>query len=370
MCVSPSPSLLTFAVGVKLPSPKLIIICLTSVANFLAFDIIGEYSFGDPFGFLESGNDNYNLIHTVDTRGEVLNTMGHIPHGIRPYMKYLRIDPFFYKGLRSTANLEAIGRAAFSKRKAGTSTTRKDLMSFLLNAKDPETGGPLPDKEIIAEAISFIVGGSDTTSSTMTNFMDFVSRDQELQAEIFAELLEAFPEPRDSGWVAPEEVSGKLRLLNAALKEVMRLRPTSSTGLERVVPDGGRYVAGMFLPAGSLVSVPTVAIHHNSEIYRVSNPAASVTLILTTSKNPEKLDPQRWLDPDAGDLTNYFVPFSTGPRACMGRNFAWMEMSKTLATIFRLFKFERSTSELSETREGFFVKIAECSVRISLRASE
>lgn len=185
-------------------------------------------------------------------------------------MKYLRMDPFFYNGLRSTANLVTIGREAFSKRKAENFGAAKDLMSFLLNAKDPETGGPLPEKEIVAEAISFIVGGSDTTSSTMTNFMDFVSRDQKLQGDIFVELLEAFPAPRDSDWVAPEDLSGKLPLLNATLKEVMRLRPTSSTGLERVVPEGGRNVAGTFIPAGYLVSVPTVAIHHNRQIFGVS----------------------------------------------------------------------------------------------------
>jgi hypothetical protein len=48
-------------------------------------------------------------------------------------------------------------------------------------------------------------------------------------------------------------------------------------------------------------------------------------------------------------------------------SFAMMEMAKTIATIFRLFRFDRETEEPSETREGFIVKIAECRVRISLR---
>lgn len=195
--------------------------------------------------------------------------MGHLPQWIRPYMKYLFFDRFWYHGLQGTANLEAIGRAALGKRMAETSTLRKDLMSFLLNAKDPETGGPLPHKEIVAEAISFIVGGSDTTSSTMTSFMDFVSRNQNLQDDIYAELCEALPGPLDANWVASEEIAGKLPLLNAVLKEVMRIRPTSSTGLERVIPPGGKTVAGVFLPGGYLVSMPTVAIHHNSNIYKV-----------------------------------------------------------------------------------------------------
>lgn len=44
-----------------------------------------------------------------------------------------------------------------------------------------------------------------------------------------------------------------------------------------------------------------------------------------------------------------------------------MEMLKTLATIFRLFKFERSISGPTEMREGFFVKVTECNVMVSPR---
>lgn len=49
------------------------------------------------------------------------------------------------------------------------------------------------------------------------------------------------------------------------------------------------------------------------------------------------------------------------------RSFAMMEMSKALATLFRLFKFERTISKESEEREGFILKITECEVKISLR---
>jgi benzoate 4-monooxygenase len=199
----------------------------------------------------------------------VLNALGHIPLAIRPYMKYFQPDPFWYHGLRSTANLESIGRAAFGRRKSET-TSRKDLMSFLLNAKDPESGDPLSSQEITAEVISFIVGGSDTTSTTMTHFVDFVSPDQSIQDRVRKELLDAFPNPLGDDWVAPEGIAGKPPYLNATLREVMRLRPTSSTGLERLIPEGGKIIVGTFVPGGSLVSVPTVTIHLNPDMYHVS----------------------------------------------------------------------------------------------------
>ena len=230
-----------------------------------------EWAFGASFGYVESGRDDHNLIQILDSRSEVLNAMGNLPLWIRPYMKYFYLDPFWYNGLRSVSNLGAVGTAAFQKRKAKSSSERKDLMSFLLNAKDPDTGGSLPEKEIIAEAIAFIGGGSHTTSHTMTHFMDFVSRDRKLQDEIWKELFEAFPRPMDPNWVAPDEVASRLPLLNATLKEVMRFRPTSSTGLERVVPEGGRIIGDVLFPPGCLVSVPIVAIHHNGTIFEVSH---------------------------------------------------------------------------------------------------
>jgi hypothetical protein len=35
--------------------------------------------------------------------------------------------------------------------------------------------------------------------------------------------------------------------------------------------------------------------------------------------HPDKLDPERWLSPESRKLLEYFLPFSTGPRAGIGR---------------------------------------------------
>jgi len=50
-----------------------------------------------------------------------------------------------------------------------------------------------------------------------------------------------------------------------------------------------------------------------------------------------------------------FIPFSYGPRACVGRNVAEMEMALIVATVFRRYEFELYQEEL-ETREGFLRK--------------
>jgi benzoate 4-monooxygenase len=162
-------------------------------------------------------------------------------------MKYNYLDTFWSSGLRATANLEKIGREAYHSRK-NSQSARKDLLSFLTDVKDP--GTKLPEEEIVAEAISFIVGGSDTTSSTMTNFIDIISRDHDLQGKIQKELDEAFPGVLEEDWVAPDKIAGSLPFLNATLREVMRFRPTSAIGLERITPSRGRQINGKFIPEG------------------------------------------------------------------------------------------------------------------------
>lgn len=162
-------------------------------------------------------------------------------------MKYNYFDSFWSAGLRATANLEGIGRQAYNQRKNNTESQR-DLLSFLFQAKDNK--GSIGEQEIIAESISFIVGGSDTTSSTMTNYIDLISRDIKLQKRLQEELDIAYPGKQDVSWVPGDRVLQNLPLLNATLREVMRIRPTSATGLERVVPRGGKSIVGVYFSAG------------------------------------------------------------------------------------------------------------------------
>lgn len=180
----------------------------------------------------------------------MLNALGAVPAWLRRWMRYNVFDDFWYSGLRATANLERIGRAAYLRRK-DSQDSRKDLLSYLFAAKNAKADVAIDELEIIAESISFIVGGSDTTSSTMTNFFDIVSRDAVLQSRLADEIDMAFPGEQPSDWVPCEkDIQEKLPVLLATLREVMRFRPTSATGLPRVTPQGGKTIAGEFIPEG------------------------------------------------------------------------------------------------------------------------
>jgi benzoate 4-monooxygenase len=215
----------------------------------MAFDVIGSFAFGAPFGFIDAGEDFCDLIRTIDIRGEVLNALGVLPTWLRPWMKYNFFDKFWSEGLRATSNLGKIGQEAFARRTV-LSGSREDLLSYLLAGKNEQNKEPLTDEEIIAESISFIVGGSDTTSSTMTNIFDFIARDDAIQQRLVDEIDSTFPGKMEADWVPPNSDLVNMPFLNAVMREVMRVRPTSSTGLERVIPPGGKVIAGTFIPGG------------------------------------------------------------------------------------------------------------------------
>ena len=65
-------------------------------------------------------------------------------------------------------------------------------------------------------------------------------------------------------------------------------------------------------------------------------------------------------------MKNAFIPFSYGPRACVGRNVAEMELVLIVSTVFRKFEMELRQGEL-ETREGFLRKPLACMVGVRRR---
>jgi len=152
--------------------------------NYLAFDMIGDLAFGEPFGMLSAAKDiahvpkdqssmlnaygkkaeqddtiSIPVIDLFNTRGEFNLTMSAIPSCWRPLARKL---PHFSQGSESAKCVTGIAIAAVSKRLASP-TDRVDLLSKLQNGRDAN-GNPMGKEELTAEALTLLIAGSDTTS--------------------------------------------------------------------------------------------------------------------------------------------------------------------------------------------------------------
>ncbi|OQO06296.1 Benzoate 4-monooxygenase [Cryoendolithus antarcticus] len=317
--------------------------------NYVAFDIIGDLAFGQPFGMLENGRDMAEVrlkpdapptfapaIEVLNRRGEVSNAIGCLPQ-IKPYAKYIP-DPFFYKGVAAVQNLAGIAIARVNQRLDAAErgeVTRVDLLARLMEGKD-ENGNKLGRAELTAEALTQLIAGSDTTSNTSCALLFHMLTHPECVRKLQAELDQAIPENTVQKFAQVKD----LPYLDHVIQETLRIHSTSSTGLPRVVPPGpGVEVCGRHFPQGVVLSVPAYTIHHSKEIW---------------GKDADEFRPERW-EKVTEKQKNAFIPFSYGPRSCVGRNVAEMELALIVSTVFRRYEFELYQDKL-ETREGFLRK--------------
>ncbi|KAK2594363.1 hypothetical protein QQS21_007923 [Conoideocrella luteorostrata] len=328
--------------------------------NFLAFDVIGDLAFGAPFGMLEKGADVAEIrsspssppeyapaIEILNRRGEVSATLGCYPQ-LKPYAKWLP-DAFFSKGLEAVQNLAGIAIARVKSRIDNPpDVARKDLLARLMEGKD-DKGEPLGREELTAEALTQLIAGSDTTSNSSCAIMNYLVRNprvlKKLQEEVDAAIPENFAVPT-------YDMVRDLQYLTWVIDEALRHHCTSGIGLPRQIPPGssGVTIRDHYFPAGTVLSVPTYTMHHSKEIW---------------GDDAEEYKPERW-ENATNRQKNAFIPFSHGPRACVGRNVAEMELKLIVATWVRRYAVTLRQGEM-ETREGFLRKPLSLLVGLSRR---
>ncbi|KAJ7868673.1 cytochrome P450 monooxygenase [Mycena leptocephala] len=322
-------------------------------ANYLAFDITSDLAFGTAFGMLPTARDAVAVpatlaaptdvtfpdpaikyipaIAVLADRTEYTTAMAVLPAWWRPLIARL---PWFRARQHGAREFGGIAIVAVGKRLAAP-TERVDLLSKLQAGKD-EHGQSL---------------GSDTTSNSITAIINHLAENPVVQARLQQEL--------DQHWMNDDPVATSLQVqnlpyLDACIKEGLRIHSTIAIGLPRVIPEGGLVVCGRFFSAGSVVGVPIYTLHRDPDIW---------------GNDPDVYRPERWFDVEKTTaMHKAFNPFSSGPRACVGRNLAALELSLIIATLFRRYHFVLAEPEKPlETREGFIRKPVRCNVGIQRR---
>ncbi|KZT10043.1 cytochrome P450 [Laetiporus sulphureus 93-53] len=320
--------------------------------GFRSFDTIGDLSFGSPFGMLRAGNDitkiakspqkglqaftlvssgvepeklgleleDLSVVESLTARTEIAPVLGFLPAYIRPFVARL---PGFRRGSDAATRLASLAITSVMRRLAAADS-REDMLQRLLDGRDEE-GNPMDPEELSAEALTLIIAGADTTANTTCAITHFLARDQYRQAKLQAELDSAFASI--DGDIAPYDVVKRLPYLDAVIDEGLRLHSTVGAGLPRIVPPGGMTVLGQTFKEGTWISVPIYTVHRSEAVW---------------GENAHQFCPERWIEPDSArkkQMMDAFAPFSIGPRACIGRNLALMQLHIIVATIFHRYHF-------------------------------
>jgi cytochrome P450 len=232
-------------------------------------------------------------------------------------------SPFLVGGSRSAVLREAIAvvdrriQEMIDERRHG-GLPRADLLSRLLAARDEaEGGGTMTDTQVRDEVVTLFVAGHETTATSLAWALYLLSRHPDVLAAVVAEA-DAFGDgPIDH--FDPE----RLALTTRVFRETLRLYPPLMMFPRRSLEEV--EIAGTTLPPRSLVFVSAYAQHYRADVW----------------EDPERFDPGRFLpEREALRPKGSYLPFSAGPRFCIGMHFAMMEGPIVLATLLRRFRFE------------------------------
>ena len=207
-----------------------------------------------------------------------------------------------------------VDRMIADRRASGT--TRPDLLSMLLGARD-ESGDPMGDKQVRDEIVTLFIAGHETTATALAWSLYLLARHPEALARARAEAR-SLP-----GQIVQSRDLPALGYCLRVFKEAMRLYPPIYFFGRQAIADV--TIGGCDLPRGQIVLISTYALHHRAEIW----------------PDPERFDPSRF-EPAAeeGRHRQAYLPFSAGPRTCIGNLFALMEGPIVLATILRRLDLE------------------------------
>lgn len=190
---------------------------------------------------------------------------------------------------------------------------RKAFLDLLLYEHMTDPG--FTEEDITEEVNTFMFAGHDTTAVGMSWALYLIGRHPATQAKLQEEIDEIFG---DEDRPFTLEDLKNLKYLECVLKESQRLYPS--------LPYIGRecssdfVVNGYTIPKGTTCMVFTYMLHRNPEVF----PSA------------EKFDPDRFLPENSVGRHPYaYVPFSAGPRNCIGQRFAIMEQKVVLTHVLR-----------------------------------
>jgi len=189
----------------------------------------------------------------------------------------------------------------------------RDLLTLLLEARDPETGEPLDEISVQANIVTFIGAGHETTANALIWSLYLLARAPEWAQAIRTEADAVLGD----GPATPQALD-KLIHTRAVLEEAMRLYPpVPFMSREAMGPD---RIAGIRVPKGTLVTIAPWVLHRHKTLWNA----------------PDLFDPSRFLPERRADIPRYgYLPFGAGPRVCIGQSFSMQEAILILARVMR-----------------------------------
>ncbi|KAF2896973.1 hypothetical protein ILUMI_09202 [Ignelater luminosus] len=185
------------------------------------------------------------------------------------------------------------------------------------------------EEELREEINTFIIGASETTSVVESFFFIMLGMFPDIQDRVYEEVINVLGPDRP---VECKDLKDFV-YLERVIKETLRVLPTNTLMARAVTKD--IKLDNCTLPAGSSVIIATIVLHRDAEVW----------------PDPLRFDPDRFLPEEIIKRHPYsWLPFSGGPRYCVGTKYAMMSMKTLLATVVRKCRFSTPYKSIADIK--------------------
>jgi cytochrome P450 len=190
-------------------------------------------------------------------------------------------------------------------------TGEDDLLRLLLQAQRAYGDS---EQHVIDQAVTILLAGHETTAKALSWTFALLSQELAGLARLHAEL-----DANSSDGAASTPAIAHLRYTRAVIEEALRLYPPIWMLTRTPLQDD--EISGYAIPAGALVAISPYLIHRHPDYWNL----------------PDRFIPDRFLAGMHASWNYLYMPFGHGPRHCVGKFFAMLEMPLVLATVLSRF---------------------------------
>lgn len=225
-------------------------------------------------------------------------------------------------------------------------SSRPDFLTRFIRAREkyPDL---MTDGRLATYTNTNVSAGSDTTAIALREILFKLLTHPGARERFMAELAAVLRARNGAGLEKPITwAEGQsMAYYQALIKECLRTHPPLGQLIPRVVPEGGTQLCGCYMPAGTVVGCNAWVVHRDKAVF---------------GEDADVFRPERWLEGDGDEerrrnMENLSFAFGGGPRVCLGKNIAMLEISKMVPELFRRYELSIVDPKRYKLQSGWLV---------------
>ncbi|CAD6201246.1 GSCOCT00000050001.2-RA-CDS [Cotesia congregata] len=200
---------------------------------------------------------------------------------------------------------------------------RDDIIDILIDMKKNQQDFDFEstDSFLASQAFVLFVAGYEAPSSTISFALYELALAPKVQDKVRTEIFEVLK--THNGQLSYEAIN-EMEYLKMVIYETLRRNPPGPLMVRKAAQDYKLPGSNVILPAATLISIPTYSIHHDEKYF----------------PNPEFFEPERFKADRKPSMA--YLPFSDGPKSCMGVKIAIYLSALGLISVLKNFRVSPS----------------------------